>query len=109
MLRAGHEEVFFNRVRVFSIVLNAQEISVRVHRAKTVPTSKTLSYHFDEVVSFIRYSRDQACLLFKNVLIEYGKTELHDILKCTFEEVSLQEVESKEMEDDQVAKRVESP
>lgn len=87
MLRAGHEKIFFNRVRVFSIILTAQEISMRVHRAMPVPESKAISYHFDEVVSITRYSRDQACLLFKNVLIQYGENELHGILKSTFEEV----------------------
>lgn len=45
----------------------------------------------------------------QNVLIEYGKTELHGILKSTFEEVSRQEVKSKEIEDGQITKRVESP
>jgi hypothetical protein len=99
MLRAGHAEVFFDRVRVFSIVLNAQEISLRVHRAVPVPNVNALSYHFDDIVTINGYSRDQACLLFKNILIEYGKKELHGILKSTFGEVSRQEDEFKEMED----------
>ena len=102
MLQAGHEEIFFDRVRIFSIVLNAHEISVRVHRAISLPEASSLSYHFDEIVSINGYTRDQACLLFKNVLIEYGKKELHGILKATFEEVSRQEDESKEMEDEQL-------
>jgi hypothetical protein len=102
MRQAGHEEIFFDRVRIFSIVLNAHEISVRVHRAIFLPESSSLSYHFDEIVSINGYSRDQACLLFKNVLIEYGKMELYSILKATFEEVSWQEDESKEMEDEQL-------
>jgi hypothetical protein len=110
MLRAGHEEIFFDRVRVFSIVLNAQEISMRVHRAIPVPTTNALSYHFDDIATINGYSRDQACLLFKNVLIEYGKNELHGILKSTFEEVSRQEDMSKEMEDEQLqSKRKANP
>jgi hypothetical protein len=102
MLQAGHQAIFFDRVRVFSIVLNAHEISMRVHRAVLLPTTNSLSYHFDDIVSINGYSRDQACLLFRNALIEYGKKELYGILKSTFEEVSRQEDESKEMEDGQL-------
>jgi hypothetical protein len=102
MLQAGHEDIFFDSVRVFSIVLNAQEIGMRVHRASPLPnTTSALSYHFDDIVSITGYTRDQACLLFRNVLIEYGEKELHGILKATFEEVSRQEDESKEMEERQ--------
>ena len=102
MSQAGHQEIFFDRVRIFSIVLNAQEISMRFHRAIPIPGTSSLSYHFDEIVSINGYNRDQASLLFRNVLIEYGKKELHGILKSTFEEVSRQVDVSEEAEDGQL-------
>ena len=98
MSQAGHQETFFDSVRVFSFDLNAHEISMRVHRAMLSPSENIpLTYLFDEIVSINGYSRDQACLLFKNVLIEYGEKELYGILKSTFEEVSRQEDKSKEI------------
>ena len=102
MSQAGHQEVFFDRVRIFSIVLNAQEISMRVHRAMAMPGTTSLGYHFDEIVSINGYNRDQASLLFRNVLIEYGKKELHGILRSTFEEVSRQVDLSAEADDGQL-------
>jgi hypothetical protein len=41
---ADKEEEFFDKVRVFSFALNAQELSVRVHRATHHETT-TLQYH----------------------------------------------------------------
>jgi hypothetical protein len=109
MSQAGHEEIFFDSVRVFSIVLNAHEISVRIHRATPVLNS-SLNYHFDDVISFNAYNRDQACLLVRNILTEYGEKELHGILQATFEEVSRQEEESKQIEDEkQQSKRKAGP
>ena len=67
-----------------------------------MPSTTSLTYHFDDIVTINGYSRDQACLLFKNVLIEYGEKELYGILKATFEEVSRQEDESKQIEERQL-------
>lgn len=91
MLQAGDQEVFFHQVRIFSIVLNAREIRVRVHRA--IANNNSLSYHFDDIVVMNDYSKEEAYLLLKNILTEYGEKELHEILRNTFEKVSRMEDE----------------
>jgi hypothetical protein len=53
-----------------------------------IPNINALSYYFDNIITINRYSGDQASLLFKNVLIKYGKNEFYSILKSTFGEVS---------------------
>jgi hypothetical protein len=94
MVRAGHEESFFNTVRVFSLVFNAQDLSVRVHRAVQLPTGGgALGFHFDEFSPLGRYSKDQACLLIKTILTDYAVEELHPTLKSTFVDVVNQEDE----------------
>jgi hypothetical protein len=58
MLRAGLKEVFFNRVYIFSIVLNAQEINLRVYRVMPVLNINTLNYHFNNIIIINGYSKD---------------------------------------------------
>lgn len=100
MSQAGHDEIFFEKVRVFSIDLNAKEINVKIHRASVFEDSGLLHYEFDDILSFQGYSRDQACMAIKNILVEYGEKELLGILKATFEEVSRQEAVAKQLEDE---------
>lgn len=94
MVRTGEEESFFETVRVFSLVFNAQDLSVRVHRAVKLPTGGgALGFHFDEFSPLYRYDKDQACLLIQTILNDYAAKELHPILKSTFVEVVNQEDE----------------
>lgn len=94
MVRAGQEELFFETVRVFSLVFNAQDLSVRVHRAVQLSTGGgVLGFHFDEFSSLARYTKDQACQLIQTILNDYAANELHPILKSTFVEVVKQEDE----------------
>ena len=90
MVRAGKEEQFFNDVRVFSLVFNAQDMSVRVHRAEKSGSGEIL-FRFDDFIPLERYTKDQACLLFKTTVTEYAAKELHPILKEAFREVTSQE------------------
>lgn len=87
MLKAQQAEIFFEKVRVFSFVFNAQDLLVRMHRA-TVHESTSLQYHFVELADLPRYSKDQVCLLVRRILEEYAIKELHPILKSAFEDVT---------------------
>lgn len=92
MLRAGHEDLFCQDVRIFSMVLNAKDLSVRVHRAVS-QSNGSLKYLFDELSPLSEYTKDQSCLLIRSILDEYAIKELHKLLKDTFKEVSRQEHE----------------
>lgn len=82
--------IFFQKVRVFSMDLNAQEVKVRAHRAM-LDHNNSLSFHFDDLTSLSNYTRDQVCQLVKSVLLDYARNELHDILKNAFQKVSEKE------------------
>lgn len=90
MARAEQTDTFFDHVRVFTMDLNAQEIKIRMHRAVS-EDKKSLSFHFDDIVSLNGYNKDQACRVVRNILVDYAGKELHGILQTTFEEVSKQE------------------
>jgi hypothetical protein len=87
MMEAQQAETFFEKVRVFTFVCNAQELSLRMHRA-TRHEVTLLQYHFVELVDFSKYSKDQACLLVRNILDKYAIDELHPILKSAFDIVT---------------------
>lgn len=102
MARAGQEETFFQKVRVFTMVLNAQDLGVRIHRATPRPDGH-LDYEFqeffptkpaeNEIYPSARYSRDEACHLVKNILVGYGAEQLHAILREAIEAVSRLEID----------------
>lgn len=92
MVRAGQEAKFFEIVRVFSLVFNAQDLSVRVHRAFQLADGN-LSFCFDEFSPLARYTKDQACLQIKTILTDYAAEELHPALKAAFVEIVSQEDE----------------
>ena len=83
---------FFQVARVFSLVLNAQDLSVRIHRPFRLENGD-LSFRFDEFWPLARYSRNKVCQLIKTILKDYAAKELHDILKSAFTEVTKQEYE----------------
>ncbi|KAI9710661.1 MAG: hypothetical protein M1820_002494 [Bogoriella megaspora] len=96
MDRAGKLNEFYEKVRVFSFVFNAQELSVRVHRAeidKDDDGKDALFFVFDvvEEVEKQRYTRDKACLLVSSIMKNYADAELLPILRATFTEVMRQE------------------
>jgi hypothetical protein len=94
MVRANMEDVFLEEVRVFSVVFNAQDLGIRVHRGVKLPTGGgALCFQFDELRHLDRYTRDQACLLIKAIMTDYAAKELHPILKSTFAEIVTQEDE----------------
>ncbi|OAG40705.1 hypothetical protein AYO21_05003 [Fonsecaea monophora] len=80
-------EKFFNDVRTFSIVLNNEDMVLRMHRAEQT-TDDRLSYHFTEVARVRNYSRDVACHMVKSVLLDYALPHLYPILKETFQMVA---------------------
>lgn len=87
MVRAQQVETFFEKVRVFTFVFNAQDLLVRMHRASRHDIT-LLQYHFVEFVEFRAYSKDQVCLLTRNILEKYAIEELHPILKSAFDTVT---------------------
>ncbi|MCJ1251132.1 hypothetical protein MMC30_008363 [Trapelia coarctata] len=90
LVRAGHQQAFFDGVRVFSLVFNAQDLSVRVHRA-VLQADGELSFRFDELSPLARYSKDSACLLIRTILTDYAAAELHPALQKAFVEIIKQE------------------
>ena len=92
MVRLNQEERFYNDVRVFSLVFNAQDLSVRVHRAE-MRENGAVYFLFDELLPLQRYTKDQACLLVKTIVAEYAAKELHSLLKTAFKEVTKQQRE----------------
>ena len=92
MVRSGNEDKFLQNVRVFSVVFNADELCIRVHRAMKLATGGgALSYHFDQFRPLSRYTKDQACSLIRTILTEYSVKDLHPILKSAFSTIIIQE------------------
>ena len=95
-MAAGEQQAtFFKNVRVFSICLNAEKIVARVHRAEPIPNSPSptrptrsksvppvLRFYYDELHNspLYNYSKNQACLLLRNILLEYGLVRLRGYL-----------------------------
>ena len=90
MVRAGHEKAFYEKVRVFSLVFNAQDLSVRIHRASQLADGN-LSFRFDDFSPLARYTKDQACLLIHTILNDYAALEPRPALVEAFTEVTKQE------------------
>ncbi|KAL9068584.1 MAG: hypothetical protein Q9157_006467 [Trypethelium eluteriae] len=96
MKRADQLPEFYEKVRVFTFVFNAQELSVRVHRAeidKDDDGEDALFFVFDTVeeVEKHSYTRDKACFLVSSIMKDYADAELLPILQTTFMEVMRQE------------------
>jgi hypothetical protein len=94
MVRSDNEDTFLQEVRVFSVVINAQDLGVRVHRGVKLPSGGgTLCFQLDEFRLLDRYTRDQACLLIKAIINDYAAKELYPILKSTCANIITQEDE----------------
>ncbi|RMZ78444.1 hypothetical protein DV737_g3889, partial [Chaetothyriales sp. CBS 132003] len=81
------EEQFFDNVRVFSIVLNNEDITLRIHRVERGPGDR-LRYRFALVAKIKDYNRFEACHMVKSVLVDYALPHLHPILKEAYETVA---------------------
>ena len=81
------EEQFFKDVRVFTIVLNNEDMLLRMHRAEKSSEGR-LRYEFTEVAKIRDYDRFGACHLVKSVLVDYALPHLHPILRETFKRVA---------------------
>ena len=92
MVRASdpNTEAFFQKVRVFSLVFNAQDLSVRVHRVSR-KADGGLSFEFDEFYPLQRYTKNGTCRLMISILHDYAQAELHPLLKSIFQAVTDQE------------------
>ena len=82
MTLVKREQEFFEKVRVFSLMLNGQNLDVRVHRADA-----QMCFHFVELLPFKRYTKDETYCQINTILTEYAEKELHPILRRTFKEV----------------------
>ena len=96
MKRADQLSEFYEKVRVFIFVFNAQELSIRVHRAeidKDDDGQDALFFVFDivEEVEKHSYTRDRVCLLVSSIMKNYADAELLPILQATFTKVMRQE------------------
>ena len=92
MHRADRLETFFQQVRIFSFVFNAQDLNVRVHRCSPL-NDGNISFHFDDFTALTKYNRDQVCLLVDTILNDYAATELHGLLLAAYRDVVIQEKE----------------
>ena len=92
MTRVGKEKAFFDHVRVFSFVFNAQDLGIRVHRATRLPDG-SLSFRFDDFLRPSRYTRDMVCMHVDTILNDYAASELHSTLAEAYSEVIHQESE----------------
>ena len=86
MVQANEVEKFEDQIRVFTLVLNAQDIYVRVHRCKQEADGK-LYFYFEELKSLVRYSRDEAWMLVSSILEDYAAKELHPALEAAYKAV----------------------
>ncbi len=81
------DEQFFTDVRTFTIVLNNETITLRIHRAER-GVGDRLRYRFAEVATIRGYDRFEACHMVKSVLIDYALPHLHRILRNTYQTVA---------------------
>ena len=86
MARVDEIKGFEDKVRVFSLVFNAEDMLVRVHRCKQ-DDDGNLWFYFEEPRNLVRYSRDEAWVLVNSILEDYAAKELHPTLKAAYKAV----------------------
>ena len=67
-------------MHVFSISLNAEKLVARLHRTIRIPNSKLLQFCYDDLYTLYNYSKNEACLLIRSMLLEYGVARLRGYL-----------------------------
>ncbi|KAI0099173.1 hypothetical protein GGR51DRAFT_403273 [Nemania sp. FL0031] len=89
MNEAGQTDKFFNDVRLFSIVINAEEFALRVHRAELTKEGegRGLEFYYDDICKKHEYERDNICNIIRNILVEYVEGTLLKILKESVMEI----------------------
>lgn len=91
---AGHEEIFFNKVRFFSVVASNQGLRIRIHRATKVLTDDDLimkdrpdyplQFEFRELAKFAKdfnFDREKVLKIFEKILHGYAVKELLPLLQ----------------------------
>lgn len=87
MDRAQMREEFFKKVRVFSVVFNAQHLGIRAHRAEPGPDDGELSFKFVDLWALRPHQRDFIWTLINSILREYAAKELQSILVAAVKSV----------------------
>lgn len=87
MDRAQMRAEFFTKVRVFSVVFNAQHLGVQAHRAEPGPDDGDLSFKFVNVWALQPYQRDYVWVLISSILRRYAARELQNILMAAVKSV----------------------
>ncbi|KAL9082377.1 MAG: hypothetical protein Q9165_008907 [Trypethelium subeluteriae] len=86
MAQANEIKKFEDKIRVFTLVFNAEDMLVRVHRCKQ-EADGNLYFYFEELKSLVRYSRDEAWVLINSILEDYAAKELHPTLEIAYKAV----------------------
>lgn len=83
-------EKFFTEVRVFSIDLNNEDMTLRMHRAERDRRDRTdrLRFEYSTVVRIRDYDQFDTCHIIKSVLVDYAQERLLPILKTIFKRVA---------------------
>ncbi|MCJ1242620.1 hypothetical protein MMC14_010629, partial [Varicellaria rhodocarpa] len=92
----SHEEIFFKKVRFFSVVASSQGLTIRIHRAvrdlgnlssvTCVTPEYPLRFYFEEYLSLPKnFKREDVLRTFGKILITYGEEELRPLLSATAE------------------------
>lgn len=92
---AEQEQVFFDDVRVFSIVASSQVFEVRMHRAMKIDKPRIepdypLAFAQDVVLKLTspeHYKKAEVFHIVQNIFVEYGVKILHPILKDAVQKV----------------------
>lgn len=91
MAKAGKQDIFYEKVRFFSVVATSAGFRLRVHRATKlskglIHPDYPLGFHFDEICSMMgRYTKGKVVRIVERILVEYGITVLKPILEDAIE------------------------
>ena len=91
MAKAGKQDIFYEKVRFYSVVATSIGFRLRVHRATKLSKGRILpnyplGFHFDEICSMTgRYTKGKVVRIVENILVEYGIKILKRILEDTVE------------------------
>ena len=101
-----HEDSFFTKVRVFSVVASTEGLTIRIHRATRVPADVSgpgfvvegsfgkpgypLRFEFQEFSSIEKatdFNRAKVLEIFENILLGYGENELRLLISDAAEAI----------------------
>ena len=93
LAKAGKEEIFYEKIRFYSVVATSAGFQLRVHRATKLSEDEDrilpdypLRFEFDEICSMTgRYTKGKVVRIVENILVEYGIKILKPILKDAVE------------------------